>query len=55
MWFYYASAYEFRLINEYVVYALVFLLFVSAGSGKILTLNDWIQTRLHPMWHKWVD
>ena len=54
---YYLPAYplDHGLIDEHIVYSLVFLVFMSYGSGKILTLNNWIQTRLHPMWHKWVD
>src|SRR3989344_3762762 len=43
------------LVDEHIVYALVFLAFLAFGAGQILTLNSWIQTRLHPMWHKWVD
>lgn len=42
-------------IDMHIIYSLVFLVFMAFGAGKILTLNDWIQTRLHPMWHKWVD
>lgn len=42
-------------VEEHVIYALVFLVFMAFGSGKILTLSDWIQTRLHPAWHRWVD
>ena len=54
---YYLPAYppDHGLIDGHIVYSLVFLVFMSYGSGKILTLNNWIQTRLHPMWHKWVD
>ena len=43
------------LVDEHIIYTLVFLVFMSYGAGKILTFNNWIQTRLHPMWHKWVD
>lgn len=43
------------LIDMHIIYSLVFLVFMAYGSGKILTLNNWIQTRLHPVWHKWVD
>lgn len=42
-------------VDEHIIYALIFLVFMSFGSGKILTINEWIQTRLHPAWHKWVD
>lgn len=42
-------------IDEHVIYALVFMVFMAFGSGEILTASNWIQTRLHPMWHKWVD
>lgn len=43
------------LVDMHIIYSLVFLVFMAFGAGKILTLNNWIQTRLHPMWHKWVD
>ena len=43
------------LVDEHIIYSLVFLVLMGFGAGKILTLNNWIQTRLHPMWHKWVD
>ena len=43
------------LVDEHVIYSLVFLVLMAFGAGKILTLNTWFQTRLHPMWHKWVD
>lgn len=54
---YYLPAYppEHGLVDEHIIYSLLFLVFMSYGAGKILTLNNWIQTRLHPMWHKWVD
>ena|SRR3989344_5354389 len=43
------------LVDMHIIYSLVFLVFMAFGAGQILTLNSWIQTRLHPMWHKWVD
>ena len=43
------------LIDEHIILSSVFLVLMSFGAGKILTLNTWIQIRLHPMWHKWVD
>ena len=43
------------LVDEHIIYVSVFLVFMAFGAGQILTLNSWIQTRLHPMWHKWVD
>ena len=43
------------LIDTHIIYSLVFLVFMAFGAGKILTLNSWVETRLHPMWHKWVD
>lgn len=43
------------LINMHIIFSLVFLVFIAFGAGQILTLNSWIQTRLHPMWHKFVD
>lgn len=43
------------IVDEHIIYALVFLVLMAFGGGEILTLNTWIQTRLHPMWHKWVD
>ncbi len=54
---YYIPGYppENGLVDVHIIYALVFLMFTAFGAGKILTLNNWIQTRLHPMWHKWVD
>lgn len=54
---YYLPAYptEHGLVDEHIIYSFVFMVFMSYGAGKILTLNNWIQTRLHPMWHKWVD
>ena len=42
------------LVDEHIIYASVFLVFMAFGVGQILTLNSWIQTRLHPAWHKWV-
>ena len=54
---YYLPSYptDHGLVDEHIIYSLVFLVFTAFGAGKILTLNNWIQTRLHPMWHKWVD
>ena len=43
------------LVDEHIIYSLVFLVLMAFGAGKILTLNNWIQTRLHPMWHKFID
>ena len=43
------------LIDEHIIYASVFLVFMSFGAGELLSLSAWFQTRLHPMWHKWVD
>ena len=43
------------LIDMHIIFSLVFLVLMAFGAGKILTINTWIQTRLHPMWHKWVD
>ena len=43
------------LVDEHIIYSLVFMVFMAFGSGEILTLNKWLQERLHPMWHKWVD
>lgn len=43
------------LVDEHIIYALIFLIFMAFGAGKILTPNNWLETRLHPMWHKWVD
>ncbi len=43
------------LVDEHIIYSLVFLILMGFGAGEILTANTWIQTRLHPMWHKWVD
>ena len=43
------------LVDEHIIYSLVFLVLMGFGAGEILTANTWIQTRLHPMWHKWVD
>ena len=43
------------LIDMHIVFATVFLVFMAFGAGQILSLNTWFQTRLHPMWHKWVD
>ena len=43
------------LVDEHIIYSLVFMVFMAFGSGEIFTLNKWLQERLHPMWHKWVD
>lgn len=43
------------VVDEHIIYSAAFLVLMAFGAGKILTLNSWIQTRLHPMWHKWVD
>ena len=43
------------LVDEHIIYSLVFLVLMGFGAGEILTASTWIQTRLHPMWHKWVD
>lgn len=43
------------LVDEHIIYSVAFLVLIAFGAGKILTLSDWMQTRLHPMWHKWVD
>lgn len=43
------------LVDEHIIYSLVFLVLSGFGAGEILTLSTWVQTRLHPMWHKWVD
>ena len=43
------------LIDEHIIYSAAFLVLMSFGAGEILTASTWIQTRLHPMWHKWVD
>ena len=43
------------LVDEHIIYSVSFLVLMAFGAGKILTLNTWVQTRLHPMWHKWVD
>lgn len=54
---YYLPVYppEHGLVDEHIIYSLVFLVFMSYGAGQILTLNAWFQTRLHPLWHKWVN
>ena len=43
------------LVDEHIIYSAVLLVLMAFGAGKILTINNWIQTKLHPMWHKWVD
>lgn len=43
------------LVDEHIIYSAVFLVLMGFGAGEILTASTWIQTRLHPMWHKWVD
>ena len=43
------------LIDEHIIYAAAFMVLMTFGAGEILTLSTWFQTRLHPMWHKWVD
>src|SRR3989338_6514068 len=43
------------LVDEHIIYSLVFLVLMAFGSGEILTLNKWLQERLHPAWHKWID
>lgn len=43
------------LVDEHIIYSAAFLVLMAFGAGKILTLSDWAQTRLHPMWHKWID
>ncbi|MDO8676918.1 MAG: DoxX family protein [Candidatus Azambacteria bacterium] len=43
------------LVDEHIIYSAVFLVLMAFGAGEILTASTWIQTRLHPMWHKWVD
>jgi len=43
------------LIDEHIILISAFLILISFGAGKILTLNTWVQTRLHPAWHKWID
>ncbi len=40
-------------IDEHVIYVAAFLTLIAFGAGEILTLNSWIQTRLHPAWHKY--
>jgi len=57
MWLYYFPGYppEHGLVDEHIIYSAAFLVLMAFGAGQILTLNSWIQTRLHPMWHKWVD
>ncbi len=57
MWLYYIPIYSSLnvSVDQHVIFALVFFMFTTFGAGKILTLNNWIQMRLHPMWHKWVD
>ena len=43
------------LVDEHIIYSAAFLVLMAFGAGEILTLSTWLQTRLHPMWHKWVD
>lgn len=43
------------LIDEHIIYSLAFLVLMAFGAGEILTASTWIQTRLHPMWHRWID
>ncbi len=43
------------LVDEHIIYIAAFLVLMAFGAGKILTINSWVQMRLHPMWHKWVD
>lgn len=43
------------LVDEHIIYSTAFLVLMAFGAGEILTLSTWFQTRLHPMWHKWVD
>lgn len=51
---YYLPAYpaEHGIIDEHIIYSAAFLVLMAFGAGKILTLNSWVQTRLHPMWHR---
>lgn len=43
------------LIDEHIIYSAAFLVLMAFGAGEILAVSTWIQTRLHPMWHKWLD
>ena len=43
------------LVDEHIIYSLVFLALIAFGSGEILSLGKWFQTHLHPAWHKWID
>ena len=43
------------LVDTHIIYSAAFLVLIAFGAGEILTASTWIQTRLHPMWHKWVD
>ncbi|MDP2638640.1 MAG: DoxX family membrane protein [Candidatus Azambacteria bacterium] len=56
MVFYYLPIYPSAhgLIDEHIIYSLVFLIFMAFGGSDIFSLRNWVQTRLHPAWHKWV-
>lgn len=40
-------------VDEHVIYSAAFLALMAFGAGEILTFNTWVQTRLHPAWHKY--
>lgn len=43
------------LVDEHIIYSLVFLMFMAGGAGEWYSLGKWFQTRLHPAWHKYFD
>lgn len=57
MWLYYFPIFPpaHGWVDEHIIYALVFLVFMAFGTGEVFSLGKWLQTRLHPAWHRWVS